>query len=207
MHQEYDVRGSAAADELPPTEVQVRRGRVHILGASGCGSTSLARALSGAWSVPLADTDDYLWLPTNPPYAALRPAPERLALMEALFLPREAWVLSGAVIGWGDSLTSHFDAVVFLTLEPPVRLGRLQAREQARFAGRTPDADERAQYDAFLKWAKGYDDPNSGGRSRVGDEEWLSAVPCPVLRLDSQRPVEDLAWAVMNWCLPDRHET
>ena len=157
--------------------------------------------------MPLADTDDYLWLPTNPPYAALRPVPERLALMESVFLPREAWVLSGAVIGWGDRLTSQFDAVVFLTLEPPVRLARLQAREQARCAGRTPDADERIQYDAFLKWAMAYEDPNSQDRSRVGDEQWLSAVRCPVLRLDSQRPVEDLASAVMNWCPPDRHET
>jgi adenylate kinase family enzyme len=185
----------------------VRRGRVHILGASGSGTTSLARTLANAWSVPHADTDDYLWLPTNPPYTALRPVPERLALMEALFLPREAWVLSGALMGWGDRLMSHFDAIVFLTVEPPVRLARLQAREQARYAGRTPSADEGAQYQAFLKWAKGYDDPKSQGRSRVGDEEWLSAVPCPVLRLDSTRPVEDLASAIMDWWVPDLHPT
>ena len=170
------------------------------MGASGSGSTTLARAVATAWSVPHADSDDYFWLPTSPPYVAQRPVPERLALMEALFVPRDAWVLSGSVMGWGDSLVPRFDAIVFLTIDPSVRLARLQAREAARYADTERNADDLARHQAFLDWAEGYDDPAFDGRSRVSHEEWLSTMSCPVLRLDSARPVDDLMSAVMDFC-------
>jgi hypothetical protein len=50
------------------------------------------------WAVPHADADDYFWVPTVPPYVVKRPEPERVPLMEALFVPRDAWVLSGSLI-------------------------------------------------------------------------------------------------------------
>ena len=176
----------------------MRPGRLHVMGASGSGSTTLARAIATKWSVPHADSDDYFWLPTAPPYVVQRPAPERLALMDAIFLPRDAWVLSGSVTGWGDSLVPRFDAVVFLTIEPSVRLARLQAREAARYAGVDRSAEDVARHEAFLDWARGYDDPDFDGRSRVSHEAWLSTVPCPVLRLDSAVPVEELTAAVIE---------
>lgn len=176
----------------------MRRGRLHITGASGSGSTTLARAVATAWSVPHADSDDYFWLPTDPPYVAKRPAAERLALMEAVFLPREAWVLSGSVMGWGDSLVPRFDAIVLLTIAPEARLARLQAREAARYAGTDRSAQDLARHQEFLEWAAGYDDPAFDGRSRVSHERWLSTVPCPVLRLDSGRPLDELTSAVAD---------
>jgi adenylate kinase family enzyme len=48
----------------------MRRCRVHVLGASGSGTTTLARALANHWSVPHADADDYFWVPTDPPGTA-----------------------------------------------------------------------------------------------------------------------------------------
>ena len=42
--------------------------RVLVLGATASGTTTLARALADRWSVPHADTDDYFWVPTDPPY-------------------------------------------------------------------------------------------------------------------------------------------
>jgi len=77
----------------------VRRSRLHVTGASGCGTTTLARAVADAWAVPHADADDYFWLPTDPPYVRKRPVEERLALMGSVFVPREAWVLSGSMLG------------------------------------------------------------------------------------------------------------
>jgi hypothetical protein len=73
--------------------------------------------VADAWAVPHADVDDYFWLPTDPPYVDQRPEAERLALMEQVFLPRDAWVLSGSMMGWGDSVVARCDAVVL----PPAR--------------------------------------------------------------------------------------
>jgi hypothetical protein len=88
--------------------------------------------VADAWAVPHADVDDYFWLPTDPPYVDQRPEAERLALMEQVFLPRDAWVLSGSMMGWGDSVVARCDAVVFLTLDTVERMRRIEAREQVR---------------------------------------------------------------------------
>lgn len=174
----------------------MRRSRVHVMGASGSGTTTLARALADHWAVPHADADDYFWVPSHPPYVEKRAVVERLALMHELFVPREAWVLSGSMLGWGDAVVERCAAVVFLTLDPDVRLRRLEAREQSRRAGAS--FDEQA-WREFLEWARGYDDPAFEGRSRVAHEAWLATLSCPVLRLDSALSPAELRDAVLAW--------
>jgi adenylate kinase family enzyme len=174
----------------------MRRGRLHVMGASGSGTTTLARALADHWSVPHADADDYFWVPTDPPYVEKRPEAERIELMRSVFVPREAWVLSGSMVGWGDSVVGLCDAVVFLTLDPAERLRRLNARETRRVEGQ--DVDVPA-WEAFLTWARGYDDPAFQGRSRVAHERWLRTLTQPVLRLDSALSREELRDAVLDW--------
>ena len=169
---------------------------MHVLGASGSGTTTLARALADHWAVPHADADDYFWVPSDPPYVDRRPVAHRITLMHALFVPREAWVLSGSMLGWGDEVVARCDAVVFLTLDPDVRMARLAAREESRRAGRSFD---EAAWQVFMDWARGYDDPAFEGRSRVAHEEWLSTLHCPVLRLDSGAPPAALRDAVLAW--------
>lgn len=166
------------------------------MGASGSGTTTLARALAGHWAVPHADADDYFWVPTDPPYVEKRPERERVALMEQVFVPREAWVLSGSMVGWGEQVVDHCDAVVFLTLDPDERLRRLEAREVHRRAGRGFD---QAAWAAFVEWARGYDDPDFTGRSLSGHEEWLAARTQPVLRLDSASSPQGLLEEVLRW--------
>lgn len=166
------------------------------MGASGAGTTTLARAIADCWAVPHADADDYFWIPSDPPYIEKRPEAERVALMEQVFLPREAWVLSGSMLSWGNDVVTRCDAVVFLTLDARERLRRLEARERVRHGGRIID---EAAWTAFLEWARGYDDPAFEGRSRVAHERWLSSLSCPVLRLDSASPPHVLRDGVLAW--------
>ena len=166
------------------------------MGASGAGTTTLGRAVADHWSVPHADADDYFWVPSDPPYAEKRADADRLALMREVFVPREAWVLSGSMLGWGDSIVAECDAVVFLTLEPQERLRRLEVREGFRREGQVVDP---VAWSEFLAWAGGYDEPGFEGRSRVAHEEWLTTVGRPVLRLDSSLPREQLRDAVLRW--------
>jgi adenylate kinase family enzyme len=165
-----------------------------ITGASGVETTTLGRALADRWCVPHADVDDYFWLPTSPPYTRKRPEKERLRLMSQVFVPRSSWVLSGSVMGWGDSLLAMCDAIVFLTLDADLRMSRLRERELARYG----DVDDVA-HEAFFEWAQSYDDPTFSGRSRVRHERWLATTSRPVLRLDGALPVQDLVEAVDRW--------
>jgi hypothetical protein len=116
-----------------------------------------------------------------------------------VFVPREAWVLSGSMVGWGEAVVDECDAIVFLTLDPDERLRRLEAREVHRRGGRGFDEDAWA---AFLDWARGYDDPSFEGRSRVVHEAWLAERSQPLLRLDSAASPQELVDAVLGWSPP-----
>lgn len=164
------------------------------MGASGSGATSLGRALAGALALPHHDADDYLWLPTVPPYRTLREAAERLRLMREMFLPRADWVLSGAISGWGDEIIPQFDLVVFLTTPHDLRIRRLRAREAAHFGADAvaPGGWRNEDTEAFIDWASHYEDGTREGRSLAQHLGWLDGLPCPVLRLDGSRPLSEL---------------
>jgi hypothetical protein len=70
----------------------------------------------------------------------------------------DAWVVSGALCGWGDVAIPRFELVVFLWVPQEVRMERLHLREQARFGERIlPGGDMYESSQAFLAWAASYD--------------------------------------------------
>ena len=89
--------------------------RIHILGASGTGTTTLGGALAEHLAVPHFDSDDFFWLPTDPPFGKPRLREERLKLLEPKLRASPAWVLSGSNRGWGDALIPLYDLVVLTT--------------------------------------------------------------------------------------------
>ncbi|MDJ0825126.1 MAG: adenylate kinase [Rhodobacter sp.] len=172
--------------------------RIHILGASGTGTSTLARGLASALGSQAFDTDDFFWLPTDPPFTDKRPAADRLALMRTVFLPRSDWVLSGSMTGWGDPVIPRLTHVVFLTMAAGPRLARLRRRERQRNGALIAPGGPRAgAYRGFLDWAMAYDDPDFTGRSRRRHEAWLDALTCPVIRLDAAGPAEALLAAAL----------
>ena len=92
--------------------------RIHILGASGSGTTTLGRALAERLQCPHFDTDDYFWLPTDPPYTQQRERTERQQLLMDDLTAHDAWVVSGSLCGWGDVAIPLFELVVFLCDSP-----------------------------------------------------------------------------------------
>src|SRR6266571_4078560 len=166
---------------------------VHIVGASGSGTTSLAATMSAKHGHRHLDTDDFFWLRTSPPYREKRPRDARLSLLRHALSESPRWVLSGSLCGWGDPLIPQFELVVFLAVPTPIRLRRLQQREVERY-GRdaiAPGGSRHQAYVEFLDWCAGYDGGGLDMRSRALHEAWLAALPGPVLRLEGDRPVGD----------------
>ncbi|MCG2625558.1 hypothetical protein L6654_02895 [Bradyrhizobium sp. WYCCWR 13023] len=168
--------------------------RIHLMGASGSGVTTLGRALAGRLALPHHDSDDYFWLPTVPPYQTTRHAADRLRLMREMFLPRFDWVLSGSVTGWGDEFVPLFDLVVYVTTPRELRMQRLRAREAAHFgADAVAEGGWRHQEtESFVEWASHYEAGDRKGRSLAKHEAWLAGLPCPVVRVDGSQPVAEL---------------
>jgi adenylate kinase family enzyme len=166
--------------------------RIHIFGASGSGTTTLAAAIAAAHGHHHLDTDDFYWLPSDPPYQTPRPRAARLERLSTALTALAAWVLSGSLCGWGDPLIPRFQLIVFLTVPTDVRMQRLRARELTRYGGEaiTPGGPRHEAHVAFLEWAGRYDHADATERSRALHDGWLAAMSVPVVRLDGNRPVD-----------------
>ncbi|SLN32833.1 hypothetical protein AQS8620_01106 [Aquimixticola soesokkakensis] len=173
--------------------------RIHIIGGSGVGTSTLARSMASLLKSQAFDTDDFYWHPTDPPFSQKRSVAERLDLMEQTFLPRRDWVLSGGLASWGSSLQHRFTHVILMTLDPEVRLARLRHRERLRYGTAIEEGGVmEAGYRAFMCWASGYDHTHFRGRSIARHRRWLDALDCPVFELDASAPPDQLALTALD---------
>jgi adenylate kinase family enzyme len=168
------------------------RHRMHILGASGSGTTTLGRALAARLQCPHFDTDAYFWLPTDPPFTHERARTARPHLLLHDLQAHEAWVVSGSLCGWGDVAIPLFELVAFLWLPQQRRMARLHKREHERYGTRImPDGDMYEQSHAFLAWAASSDDGGMDIRSRQLHAQWLGTLPCPIVCCEGKYTIEE----------------
>jgi len=173
--------------------------RIHILGASGSGTTTLGVAVADLLAVPHVDTDAVYWLATDPPFTTPRPIPERIALLREKLPLSCGWVLSGSAISWAQPFEPLYNLIVYLWLDPVLRMERLRLRERTRYGRRVDSGGDMAMSSAdFLAWAAAYDTAGREQRSRVAHEEWLAGQRAPIIRLNSAEPVHVLADAVLS---------
>ena len=176
--------------------------RIHIFGASGSGTTTLASALATRYGHRHLDTDNLYWLQTDPPYQQSRPPDVRLEMLRGMLDESSSWVLSGSLCGWGDPLIARFELVIFLVVPTETRLVRLKARELERYGYEAIAAGGRMHqtHVEFLDWAGRYDAGGLEIRSRTLHEAWLATLPCPVLRLEGDQPVFEQLEQIQQVC-------
>ena len=168
------------------------RQRIHILGASGSGTTTLGLALAKRLNCPCFDSDDYFWLPTDPPYQIKRERSQRQRLLLADLLRHDSWVLSGSACGWGDVAIPLFDLVVYLWLPVAIRLERIERRGQEHFGDELlPGGSMHETHRKLMDYAALYDTGDETVRSKRLHEKWLSSLPCNVLRIEDDLSVSD----------------
>lgn len=174
--------------------------RIHILGASGSGTTTLGRALAKRLQYAHFDTDHYFWLPTDPPFTEKREMTLRQQLLMDDLMAHDSWILSGSLCGWGDVAIPRFELVVFLWIPPETRMERLRQRERERYGERVmPGGDRYGASQAFLEWAASYETGDETIRSRRMHEQWLGALPCPVVRFEGEYTIEE---QIQRICIP-----
>ncbi len=165
---------------------------IHLFGASGSGTTTLGRTLAEKCALRHMDSDDYYWLPTNPPFTQKRPIPERLALMQRDIDAAPGAVISGSLVTWGDALMPQFTLAIRVVTDSALRLERLHARELARFGPRIlEDGDMYEEHQAFLAWAARYDNGDITMRSRANHDAWQQQLACPLIVVDGAAPMEE----------------
>ncbi|WP_419701914.1 shikimate kinase [Mucilaginibacter sp. NFX135] len=165
--------------------------KIHIMGASCAGSTTLGAALAQQLNYPLFDSDKYFWETTEQPFTVRRDPELRNAMMMHDVNSNSNWILTGSMVSWGPVWLDMFDLVVFLYIPHHIRMQRLHNRELERYGEAIfTDPERAANYQAFIKWAKGYDDNTTQGRTLQVHENWLKLVNSPVLEIRGDTTVQ-----------------
>jgi adenylate kinase family enzyme len=90
--------------------------KIHIVGGSGVGKTTLATRLGAMLGVPVYHLDDVARVGggTGPP----RTEAERAALLQAI-ISKPAWITEGVHLGWTEPLLRESDLIVWMAGIPP----------------------------------------------------------------------------------------
>lgn len=168
--------------------------RIHLVGASGTGTTTLGKALREAHpELVHLDIDDFVWFPEEPPFCRKREPAQRLAQLEPVLRLESSSVTTGSLCEWGDPLAELFDLVFFLQAPTEIRMERIKRRESATFGTEIEESGSRYEkYQKFLVWARRYDTAGLEQRSLITHRSWLSTLSCPVFELDATLPISIL---------------
>lgn len=175
--------------------------KIHILGASGSGASTLGSELSLILPRVNLDGDDYFWIEK---FTEQRASKERVLLLKEDLSNYKQWILSGAVCGWGDELKSYFDLVIFIYIPKEIRLQRLKDREFQRYGDEIlPGGSKCEQSKAFLEWASLYDEAGLEVRSKSLHESWMSDLACPILRIEGDYSVKERVNIALDYLRPN----
>jgi adenylate kinase family enzyme len=163
--------------------------RILVIGGSGTGKSTLARAIGARLGLPVIHLDREFWSPgwVAPAPSAWRRKVEELA-------GREAWVMDGNYSATFDLRVPRADAIVWLDLPRWVYFPRTIKRLLANYGRQRPDIGEgcleRFDRDFFVNWVWTY--PT---RSRPGTLRLLGEIAAskPVIVLRRPRDVRAFA--------------
>ncbi|MFW0717339.1 adenylate kinase [Pedobacter sp. N23S346] len=178
--------------------------KIHLFGASASGVTTLGIALAKKLNIPYFDSDQYFWLPTDPPFISKRDPDERNQLIKTALSKTNHWIFGGSSVSWGNNVFPEFDLIVFLWIPPEVRMRRLKEREFERYGSAIYDDPDRIKkYNEFIEWAAQYDiDPKASGfkgRSLQVHEDWIKGLNKEALEIRGDFSVEERIQKIMKF--------
>ncbi|MCL2408072.1 MAG: AAA family ATPase [Oscillospiraceae bacterium] len=159
-----------------------------VFGASGSGQTTLGKELAAQLNFQHFDLDDYHWRwDTEIPYTIFRPAQERIAHLMADISKYPNFVMSGSMWSIRKSFEPMFDLGVFVTAPADIRAERVRLRVLARWGDKAQPPNDMLNYDTAA--------PSELGRKQ--HEQWITELPCPVVRVDGLiDPRENAAYII-----------
>lgn len=174
-------------EKIVPLKIKYKH--IHILGASGSGTTTLGKKLCDNLPFKHFDSDDFFW---KEKYSEPNSRDVRLNNLKHGIDLFDNWILSGAVIDWGNSLIPLFDLVIFITVTNKTRLKRLQDREYKRYGNfESPNGQRYEDFLKFMEWADKYETGGMEVRSRYQQKTWLDNLSCTVLELNGDHSIEE----------------
>jgi adenylate kinase family enzyme len=164
--------------------------KIHIVGASCSGVTTLGQNLSESLGIPYLDTDAFFWENSEVPFTVRRNPEVRNRMLNEELNKGPSWIVGGSLVNW--ALELEFDLIIFLILPRETRLDRLKKRELEKYGNVIyEDRSRNQQFVEFINWASGYDDSTRGGRTLYAHRKWLENQRCYILELVGDLSVEE----------------
>jgi len=145
----------------------------------------LGKRISEFYEIPWFDSDDFFWLPSNPPFSETRSREERIELLKSSVSGKKSFVLSGSIMGWGNFLMDDLELAIYKYVDREERLARLERREKEKFGARLEEGNDMfANHRKFMDWAMRYEDGDMTMRSRMSEAAWMEKLRCPIVRIE-----------------------
>ena len=160
---------------------------IAIVGLNGSGKTTLGRALAERLGYFRIDVEDY-YFPAEGAFNEARSRDEVEQLMLEDIEKNGNFVLSSVCADFA-SIEKYYCLIVYLEAPKEMRLDRIRKRSIDRFGKRVlPGGDLYESEENFFAFA--------AKRTPEKIENWLPKCTCPVLRIDSTKPVSELVGAI-----------
>jgi len=174
-----------------------------IFGASGAGSTTLGKEVAQRLHFQHLDIDDYLWRwDTAIPLTVTRSPEERTVLLMSDIKKHPHFVISGTIFNDSKLFEPLFDLAVFISAPPEACAERVRTREHMRWGERVfPGGDMykstrfHGDVNDYIANAQRYETVEASKFGCKLHEQWISALPCPVVRADGMKSISENA----NW--------
>ena len=166
--------------------------RIHLLGPSGSGTSTLGKLIAENFNIPWFDSDEISWIKTDPPFTINRKRDERIKLLKEILMNNNSFVLSGAVRTWGDFISDYLDIVIYKYVEQQIRIKRLLERAKNRYGNRFyPGSDVYKLHEQLVDYTKKYETGGMDIRSRMSHLSWLNTLNCEIIRLEGDKTPEE----------------
>ena len=164
---------------------------IAIVGLNGSGKTTLGRALAERLEYFRIDVEDYYFPKSDVPYAVARTRDEVERMMLADIEKHGDFVLS-AVCADFASIEKYYSLVVYLEAPKEERMERIRRRSIDRFGERVlSGGDMYEQEESFFAFA--------AKRTPDKIEKWIENVSCPIIRIDSRKPTDELVTDILKY--------
>ena len=171
---------------------------IMIIGPSGSGKTTLGKLVADKLEYPYFDVDDYIWKKdTKKPYTVMYSREEKISRLNNDILPYEHFVMAGSMSSFHYAFDDKFEMMVFLYVEPDIRVERVHNRAVEHFGERIREGgDMFDNHMSFLESVRNYE--KDGSPNLNEQRKWMDELNCLKLELDGTDSLEDNANRVVE---------
>lgn len=128
--------------------------KILIFGNSGAGKTTLAKKLSGTFSLSHLDLDILAWLNTKPP--TRKPLDESIGTIDDFLLNNPDWVIEGCYADLLAHVSKKANEIIFLNPGAEVCIKSCENRpwEPHKYASKE---EQDKNLEMLIEWVKQYD--------------------------------------------------